>query len=528
MSRAGKFIPGGGSGNKGSGDAAGAGRTGPIRAPAPGSPTPDPASGKKSAIPKGSSLIKPVAKGQKMPIVIMSAVVCCLLVSFAWYELAVVPAKRAVEAAQQQALAIQQQLDQEKADEKKRQDDLAAANAKLHATLTVDSNPTGATATIGGEQKTTPATFDDLAPGTVSLVIKADGYEDYKQDVAVAIDKPTDLGTVALALKTGSLSLTSVQSDVHYTLTGPDNYSHDGQVPDKLDKLPVGDYQLAAWQHDWKLPPLTVTIRDQETALKDIKFPYATVALSSVPSGATVRQDHTILGQTPVTLNQLRPGDLHLSLDLPPYTMQRFVLPVPEFGNITKTITLKRDRDFIAASGIAMVWIPDGNFWAGKFEMKQSEFETVAGYNPSSFRRANRPVESISWESATAFCDKLNDYERKAGKLPPGYHYTLPTESQWSDFSADADIDQAPMSRTMTLSSTQDVGASEPNKFGLYDTLGNVWEWCLDTDDHGNHSLRGGSWLSSPANFPGPDTRNMGAPKYADRFTGFRVVLVPQ
>jgi formylglycine-generating enzyme required for sulfatase activity len=84
------------------------------------------------------------------------------------------------------------------------------------------------------------------------------------------------------------------------------------------------------------------------------------------------------------------------------------------------------------------------------------------------------------------------------------------------------------MSRSTTLSSTQDVGSSEPNKYGLYDTLGNVWEWCADAfDDRGDHSLRGGSWLSSMENFPNAETRSAGGPKYSDRFIGFRVVLVP-
>jgi hypothetical protein len=300
-------------------------------------------------------------------------------------------------------------------------------------------------------------------------------------------------------------------------------------MPDKLEKLPVGDYQLTAWQHDWKLPPVTVTIADQQNVTKEIKFPYGSVAITSVPPGAILRQDHTIIGPTPQTLSQLRPGDLHLSVDLPPYTTQRFDVHVPEFGNVTKNVTLKQDKDFLAASGMAMVWIPDGNFWAGKYHVKQSEFEAVMGSNPSTFRGPNRPVETISWDAAMAFCDKLNEFERKAGKLPAGFHYTLPTESQWSAFSADADIEQAPMSRMNSLSSTQNVGASEPNKYGLFDTLGNVWEWCLDAfDDRGDHSLRGGSWLSSPANFPSAETRQAGPPKYADKFTGFRVVLVAQ
>src|ERR1700761_5776685 len=98
MSRAGKFIPGG-SGNK-SGDPAN--RTGPIRAPAPGATPGEPAPKKAGGL--GASLIKkPVAKGLRLPIVIMSGAVCCLLVSFAWYEFALVPAKLAADAEKQHA-----------------------------------------------------------------------------------------------------------------------------------------------------------------------------------------------------------------------------------------------------------------------------------------------------------------------------------------------------------------------------------------------------------------------------------------
>jgi formylglycine-generating enzyme required for sulfatase activity len=235
-----------------------------------------------------------------------------------------------------------------------------------------------------------------------------------------------------------------------------------------------------------------------------------------------------VIGVTPFTLSQIRPKDLHVSVDLAPYTLQRVDIHVPDFGNVNKMITLKQDKDFIAACGMPMVWIPDGGFWAGKYLVRQSDLETVGANDPSTFRRPNRPVETISWTNANAFCDLLNAYEKKAGKLPAGFHYALPKESQWETFSADANIDMAATSRNTTLSATQDVGYSEPNKYGIFDSIGNVWEWMSDNfDANGNHSLRGGCWLSSSEHFANAEVRQAGGPKYADQFTGFRVVLVP-
>lgn len=525
MSRAGKFIPGGAGRKTGTIGAAGSGKTGPIRAPS-ATPGGDPPSG--SRFPKGTGLRVPVQKNQRLPIVIMSATVCCMLFIAAYFLVYLPEVRKAAEAEQSAALAKKQLADAEAAQKKAAEELLQKQNAAL-ATITVDTKPTGANVTIGDSHKPTPATFTDVHPGPITILIQADGYRDYKQDFTVTAEKPTDLGTIELTQKTGNLSLTCPQEEVTYTLTGPGNYKHDGQIPDKLQNLPVGEYQLSPQLRDWKIPPIPITIHDQDNVQKEIKFPFASVSITSTPPGATVRMGHTILGKTPLSLPHIRPGGLDISVDLPPYTIQRFVLNVPEAATITKDVVLKQDKDFIAACGLPMVWIPDGGYWVGKYEVNQSEYEAIAGNNPSYFRRPNRPVEMVSWEAATAFCDKLTQFERKAGKLPVGYHYALPSESQWASFSADADINQAAMSRGGTsIPSTQDVGYSEPNKYGLYDTLGNVWEWCSDHDDRDNHSVRGGSWLSSNENFPSADTRNMAIPKSADRFTGFRVVLVPQ
>jgi hypothetical protein len=528
MSRAGKFIPGG-SGRRASGSLPkGEEGAGPIRVTDEQAAAGSPGASPRKLFPKGG-LRQPVPKKNRLPITIMSALVFGFLLWFAQYIWVTRPAQQQALNAELAQIQAQQALNAEQTADKAKAD----AAAKLDAakiTVKVDSNPTGATVTLGSEQKTTPATFTGVAPGTIDLLIHLDGYRDYQQKITAQAAQPLDLGVIPLAHRTGSIALSSAEDGLTYTLTGPGNYSHQGTVPDKLPGLPVGVYQLSAQINDWTLPPATLTLHPDENLQQEIKIPYATLTVQTVPPGATVRNGRNVIGQTPVTLSQIRPGKQHLSLDLPPYTVASLDVDLPGFATVSKTVTLtKSDKDFVGASGVAMVWIPSGGFWAEKYLMRQSIFETVAHYNPSYFRRANRPVEGISWDNAMAFCDKLTEYERAAGKLPAGYHYTLPTESQWSTFSADADIDGSATSRAASLSSTQDVGYSAPNKYGIYDTIGNVWEWCLDTvDDKGDHSLRGGSWLSSTDNFPTADTRVIATSKNTDRFSGFRVVLVPQ
>ena len=527
MSRAGKFIPGGSGRKASSALPTRNGAEAPIRATGD-IPGPDePEKGARKLFPKGG-LRTPVPRKNRLPITIMSAVFLGFGVWFSQYVLVTRPAQQHAAEAERAQAAAQQALAANQAAEKARED--AAAQAKAQRiTVKVDSNPTGANVTLGGVQKATPATFTDVAPGPINLVLHLDGYKDYHQTVLAQANQPLDLGVIPLAQRTGSIALASGVDGLTYTLTGPNNYSHNGTLPDKLNALPVGAYQLAATLGDWKLPSQTITLHPDENVQQTVTPPYATLTLESTPPGAEVRNGRTVLGNTPLTVPNLRPGAMHLSFDLPPYTFQKMDVDLADSAAVSKSVSLTRDKDFVAACGMPMVWIASGGFWAAKYPMVQSEFEKVAKYNPSFFRRPDRPVENISWDNANAFADKLTDYEKAAGTLPSGYRYALPTESQWSTLSADADIDQAATSRANPLSSTQDVGYSEPNKYGIYDTLGNVWEWCLDTvDENGDHSLRGGSWLSSSDNFPSADTRIVAVPKNADKFTGFRVVLVPQ
>ena len=102
------------------------------------------------------------------------------------------------------------------------------------------------------------------------------------------------------------------------------------------------------------------------------------------------------------------------------------------------------------------------------------------------------PVESVSWEDAVEFCRVFTEQERKAGRLPPGWEYHLPTEAQWeyacragtqtaySFGDEDLRLGDFAWHSGNSAERTHEVGQKLPNAWGLHDVHGNVWEWCRD------------------------------------------------
>ena len=88
-------------------------------------------------------------------------------------------------------------------------------------------------------------------------------------------------------------------------------------------------------------------------------------------------------------------------------------------------------------------------FGIGRDPVTQSQYAEVMGTNPSYFQHAgpDAPVEKVSWEDAMEFCRRLTERDRQSGKLPEGYVYTLPTETQW-EYACRAGTDQAPYRAT--------------------------------------------------------------------------------
>ncbi len=192
--------------------------------------------------------------------------------------------------------------------------------------------------------------------------------------------------------------------------------------------------------------------------------------------------------------------------------------------------------------------------WMSAWETTQEQYEALTGRNPSKFKGARRPVEMVSWDDAQDFIGKLNERERKAGHLPAGWSYSLPTESEW-EYACRAGTDTAysfgngsgPLEDYAWYGgnsgrTTHEVGKRKPNAWGLYDIHGNVWEWCSDwkgdyplnavtdpkgPDTGGDRVIRGGSWFCSAR---GCRSANRSGFRPTDRIVnlGFRVALKSQ
>ena len=208
------------------------------------------------------------------------------------------------------------------------------------------------------------------------------------------------------------------------------------------------------------------------------------------------------------------------------------------------------------------------DFYLGKHEITNAQFRAFRPDHDSlndngySLNGKDQPVVHVSWNDAIAFCDWLSEQSGKKVSLPSEAEWEYAcragttTRRYWGD---DLSDDQAcPYENVSNPSGkrlfgwdrdvfscedgfyvTAPVGLFHPNDFGLYDLLGNAWEWCYDRlgaysskeqvdpvySGSGTYRvLRGGNYSSNPSNVRSA-FRNYANPNAANEGLGFRVVV---
>jgi len=191
------------------------------------------------------------------------------------------------------------------------------------------------------------------------------------------------------------------------------------------------------------------------------------------------------------------------------------------------------------------------SFAMGVYEVTFAEYDRFAQATKrelpgdDGWGRENRPVINVSWHDAVAYTSWLSEQT--------GKRYRLPTEAEW-EYAARAGSTTAYWwgdgvgrnhancygcgSQWDNKKQTVPVGSFERNEFGLYDVLGNVWEWtcspyaekwdgnksaCNNADTQTWRVIRGGSWNNIPR-YLRSSIRNDSSPDFRNYFQGFRVI----
>lgn len=179
-------------------------------------------------------------------------------------------------------------------------------------------------------------------------------------------------------------------------------------------------------------------------------------------------------------------------------------------------------------------------FEIGVYPVTEEQLSEVIGVAASHPRR---PAVEVSWLRAVRFCNALSEWEG----LDPAYAvdgeevrwhidsdgFRLPTEAEW-EYACRAGstgphygpLAEVAWTAGDGVTSPQPVGGKLPNLNGLFDTLGNVWEWCwdfLDTERYDDYRVFRGGGFADDAWSVRAGTRRGGGPRMTHDDVGFRI-----
>lgn len=181
-----------------------------------------------------------------------------------------------------------------------------------------------------------------------------------------------------------------------------------------------------------------------------------------------------------------------------------------------------------------------------KFPVTQELYFSITNENPSTIKGKGHPIETVTWKDAVIFCNKLSiqtglnpcygieeDSEEILFDITSN-GFRLPIEAEW-EYACKAgkneirygELQDIAWYKDNSAKTTHIVGQKEPNAWGLFDMLGNVWEWCSDVyyeSVYGSYRIfRGGGWADEERSVMATTRRRSHPLKFKIDDLGFRI-----
>lgn len=384
----------------------------------------------------------------------------------------------------------------------------------IRASLTVKTHP-NATVKFNGKNYKGGVSNHKISPQVLQITVEMPKAETIKRVITLQ-PKANETIEIYPEVQTGTIQVMTIPTNAKIVLNGDGGEHYTAAGRKTFTDVPVGIYEL------------TVSADEHKTHKEDLRL--------------TV--DNTIAKQIP-----LEEGS-----------------DVPDSFVFVKGGTFQMGSNNGGSDEKPVHSVTVSDYYIGKYEVTQKEWQEIMGNNPSNWKGDNLPVEKVSWYDAVEFCNKKSRAEglthcytgsgenTKCNFSANGYR--LPTEAEWEYaarggsesenansrlYSGSNNIDDVAWYSSNSNSKTHPVGGKKPNELGIYDMTGNVWEWCWDwkgsygsssqTNPRGPSSgsyrvIRGGSWIYFASRCR-VAIRNNYHPDYSYGGLGFRLVRTP-
>ena len=453
-------------------------------------------------------------------------------------------------------------------------------------TLELQSEPNHAKFTLHDKsgalvhEGTTPISIPNLPTGKY-LITATNGEWNIEQPIEINRGRLTRHN---LAFVSAPVTITSEPNGAHVLVDRQPR----GTTPLRVN-LPAQHHTVIAHLDGWPDEQQDIDIAPGRDNPVNFVFANGSVKITTAPAGATVLADGRELGQTPLVIEDVRPGAVSYELRLPGYkpkTVPGKVEPQQQLflaEHLDKADIPAGEPGQVWTNSLGMKFLSIGIVQMSVWETRVQDYDTFCGAtgrrrNPPDFQQtATHPVVKVNWFDATAFCQWLTEKERQENVIGERQLYRLPGDAEWSRAAglpdergatpeardgkirnefpwgrqwppppgagnyADRSARMSQRTRGGVIETYSDgfaqtapAGSFKPNRLGIYDLGGNVWEWCAESysgkSGGGYHDwgvLRGGSWATSKRTELQSSYRNVVDRGDRDVIYGFRCVLAP-